>query len=560
MLIGYHNMPDADQNLAYAKQAAMYRFRENLPHEAQAHLTLTDPTNQKDTIYRTEQFFNSNGWTITNYKGAGKSHSTREGQYNGQQSQQNNYRSPYNQGGQQHHQHQQQQADQDSNQGDGRGYRAPYQPPHRRRENNYQNNSNQPNNNTQQPRNQNSTPNNSSANPTITCFKCGKQGFIGANCPAKVNVNILKHLGSISPDQSVMVLGVVCGRPVRNIMLDTGADTRVVSSDLVPDNAREEGIILAKGIGTEYIPCPFVSIPVTVKGTSVDIKAIVFPRSVVGWDVLLGRDIPGLQIIWHINALPVPDQPIIEELPDQPAPQSSQLLALPEPSRKPLEGMEAALPDRPSGRKGTGTGGGKTNPGLEPLKGGSSQDWIVPEALWQAITEEGALPVQNINIFTRAQSKREDADLQQLKQLDALSTANPHPLDRYDQKNVDVPFLPEDELPGNPFTEDERITNSEHLVQLQLEDPTLKKYFRLAQLNQDNYYIYNNVLCIVYIDEFGKARKIVLAPKSLRSKIFALAHKSLLSGHFCLEKTIDIIYKHFTWPNIYQDKELVSVL
>lgn len=71
------------------------------------------------------------------------------------------------------------------------------------------------------------------------------------------------------------------------------ADTTVVSADLVPDNAKE-GTILAKGIGSEYTPCPLVSIPVYVKGEHVEFKAI---RQVVGRDVLLGRGCLGLEVV-----------------------------------------------------------------------------------------------------------------------------------------------------------------------------------------------------------------------------------------------------------------------
>lgn len=196
-----------------------------------------------------------------------------------------------------------------------------------------------------------------------------------------------------------------------------------------------------------------------------------------------------------------------------------------------------------------------TNSNLIPLDGGSvSKDWTVPQALWQSVTEEGALPVQNINVLTRAQTRSENSDLQHLEQLDTTSTATPNSLDQYSQHDVVVPDLPEDELPGNPFTEEELLNNSEHLFNLQLQDPTLAKYFKLAQTNKDNYYLNNNnILCKTFIDEFGQAREIIVAPESLRSKIFLVAHKSLLSGHFCLEKTIDIVYKYFTWPNIYKD-------
>lgn len=61
-------------------------------------------------------------------------------------------------------------------------------------------------------------------------------------------------------------------------MLDTGADTSIVSVDLVPDNAKIIGTILVKGLGGKYTPCPM-------QKRAVSLNAIVMPREVVGRDM-----------------------------------------------------------------------------------------------------------------------------------------------------------------------------------------------------------------------------------------------------------------------------------
>lgn len=104
-------------------------------------------------------------------------------------------------------------------------------------------------------------------------------------------------------DKKVTERGLVAGKDVKTIMLDTGADTSVAAGDLVLEGTTTQGTMIVKGLGREWMPCPFVSLPVFVKGKGVTLRALVFPRSIVGRDVWLGRDILGLDFDWHIRAI-----------------------------------------------------------------------------------------------------------------------------------------------------------------------------------------------------------------------------------------------------------------
>lgn len=58
---------------------------------------------------------------------------------------------------------------------------------------------------------------------------------------------------------------------------------------------------IVKGLGSGWMPCPYVRVPVHAKGETVELRALIMPRSIVGRDVLLGRDTPGLEYNWQIS-------------------------------------------------------------------------------------------------------------------------------------------------------------------------------------------------------------------------------------------------------------------
>lgn len=69
----------------------------------------------------------------------------------------------------------------------------------------------------------------------------------------------------------------------------------MIASDLIPPGIPTDGTLIVKGQGSGWMPCPYVGVLVHAKGDTVGLGALVMPRSVVGRDVLLGRDTPGLE-------------------------------------------------------------------------------------------------------------------------------------------------------------------------------------------------------------------------------------------------------------------------
>lgn len=114
----------------------------------------------------------------------------------------------------------------------------------------------------------------------------------------KVNINLLQHIKKLDND----VPGKVAGKPVKQVMLDTGAHTTVICSDLILPGTPTDGILIVKGLGSGWMPCPYVKVPVHAKGETVELRALVMPRTILGRDILLGRDCPVLEYNWRINA------------------------------------------------------------------------------------------------------------------------------------------------------------------------------------------------------------------------------------------------------------------
>lgn len=89
---------------------------------------------------------------------------------------------------------------------------------------------------------------------------------------------------------------------MKQVMLDTGAHTTVICSDLILPGTPTDGILIVKGLGSGWMPCPYVKVPVHAKGETVELRALVMPRAILGRDILLGRDCPVLEYNWRINA------------------------------------------------------------------------------------------------------------------------------------------------------------------------------------------------------------------------------------------------------------------
>ena len=139
-----------------------------------------------------------------------------------------------------------------------------------------------------------------------TCFNCQKKGHFANKCPSNPNLfrdernhheTITKrYFDVLQPqrkDYPTRPRGrkLVEGKPVSNLILDTGATRTLVRSDLLPPSIRMEGevtIRCAHGDAVTY--------PLAVSTGSKEFLVRAGISNTLPVPVLLGRDIPGLFI------------------------------------------------------------------------------------------------------------------------------------------------------------------------------------------------------------------------------------------------------------------------
>lgn len=98
-----------------------------------------------------------------------------------------------------------------------------------------------------------------------TCFTCGKVGHTRKFCRSKPDVNLVQLLGKSKIDDLVTTSGIVEGKEVHDIALDTGADVCVISSDLVPADTEQCGTQVTGTIGGDF-KFPKVVVHTTIQG------------------------------------------------------------------------------------------------------------------------------------------------------------------------------------------------------------------------------------------------------------------------------------------------------
>ena len=124
---------------------------------------------------------------------------------------------------------------------------------------------------------------------TVTCYKCGKQGHVASRCPEKAMYCINgRHRNS--KHQRV---GLVEGREVKDIVLDTGCSKTIVHHSLVPEKKLVTGeavtIPCAHGDSVLY---PLEHVDLVVDGVPLTVEAAVSKSLPVS--VLLGTEVPEL--------------------------------------------------------------------------------------------------------------------------------------------------------------------------------------------------------------------------------------------------------------------------
>ena len=138
---------------------------------------------------------------------------------------------------------------------------------------------------------------------SVKCYNCGQQGHIASRCPSRVALYTALDRTGQDVDQSreelkvippILINGEVNGTAVRDILVDTGTNTTIVSKSLVSEEQLmgEEAHVSIQCAHGDTVKYPLARVMVRLAGKSCPIVAAVSESLPVS--VLLGRDVPVL--------------------------------------------------------------------------------------------------------------------------------------------------------------------------------------------------------------------------------------------------------------------------
>jgi len=148
----------------------------------------------------------------------------------------------------------------------------------------------------------------------VKCFNCGRRGHISTRCPrdamfCEVGPGQGRLDGGDQPQQKGVSgksgrarSGLVEGRRVDDILLDTGCSKTLVRRDLIPEKKVLEGdVVTIRCAHGDTVVYPVVEVEMDVDGVKIQVEAAVsdtLPRS-----VLLGTDVPEFSDLLGSGAL-----------------------------------------------------------------------------------------------------------------------------------------------------------------------------------------------------------------------------------------------------------------
>ena len=125
----------------------------------------------------------------------------------------------------------------------------------------------------------------------VVCYNCGQKGHISTRCPT--NALFCGEKRGHSQERGVRRHGVVEGRYVRDIVLDTGCSRTLVRGDLVPSQKMQEGdVVTIRCAHGDTVLYPLAEVKMEVDGRQIQVEAAVSDTLPVS--VLLGTDVAEL--------------------------------------------------------------------------------------------------------------------------------------------------------------------------------------------------------------------------------------------------------------------------
>ena len=346
----------------------------------------------------------------------------------------------------------------------------------------------------------------------IVCFNCQQKGHYASNCPSKPSLfcqeNALSEKKNNVFEGSLQRTGIVEGREVKNILLDTGCARTLIRQELVPHEKMIEGeaipIRCAHGDTVLY---PLALVKIVVGGCTIQIKAAV--SETLPMDVLLGTDVPELKQLITEGTEPADALAVTTRGQARKHSQEDQAQEL----REQVAGATPTDLEEPQVEPWWQTfddelfEGGRTKRNLtrSQKRQGRRSHWEdrnpTEEILEHPVGEDSSLPAHTLDISAEELKVLQSAD----PTLDAIrKAANGHPC------SAGVGFFQRDGLLYRRWTPPGRGKEDMEIEQLVL-------------------------------------------PMQCRETVLTLAHDIPLAGHLGKDKTARRVLQRFYWPTLYRD-------
>ena len=343
----------------------------------------------------------------------------------------------------------------------------------------------------------------------IRCYNCGQRGHVALKCPSAALFCGSSHVrpaGRRLVKRDVYKSGLVEGRRVEKVVLDTGCSQTMVHKDLVPQDKIVEGdAVTIRCAHGDTVLYPLAEIELEVDGHPISIEAAVSETLPV--DVLLGTDVPELTHLLGETALGKAQVDAMVVMTRARARQQREEESV-------IAEKEAESGVLPSSVESTGEDSEE-----EIIKLGNSfdNDIFVPGKEKVKLTRGDKRKLHQ-KYWERNEEKLD-------KHVLELSAATLKELQEQDESLLSI-RKNADRSPGLPTS---KYYHRDGLL-----------YRRWTPPGRD--------------DGEMDVEQLVL-PKACRRKVMELAHEIPLAGHMGKEKTRRRILQRFYWPTLYKDVE-----